>query len=136
MKAPRSLAPLAGRTLGSPDGSFVVAEWSDEGGVTDSSRLIAPLHIHRHDDEAWYVLEGRLRFRLGADEVEACAGSAVLAPRGVPHTYWNPAAEPARYLLIMPPNVFRLVEEIHQTPDRDPARMHEIFVKYDSELLA
>jgi mannose-6-phosphate isomerase-like protein (cupin superfamily) len=32
--------------------------------------------IHRRDDEAWYVLSGKLGFRLGDDEIEASPGSA------------------------------------------------------------
>src|SRR5260370_1325591 len=47
-----SIAPLlAGNILGSPNDSFVVAEWQDAGGPTDPPRLIAPRHVHHHDDE-------------------------------------------------------------------------------------
>ncbi|MGH3034751.1 MAG: cupin domain-containing protein [Gaiellaceae bacterium] len=127
--------PLAGRTLGGPDESFVIAEWTDEGGPPEPPRLIAPLHVHHRDDEAWYVLEGTLRFRVGSDEIEAPAGSAVFGARGVPHAFWNPNAEPARYLLIMTPNTFRLIEEIHALPDRDPATLRALFQKYDCEIV-
>ena len=37
----------------------VVAEWADAG-ETSRDRPIAPLHLHRSEDEAWYVLEGTL----------------------------------------------------------------------------
>jgi mannose-6-phosphate isomerase-like protein (cupin superfamily) len=127
--------PLAGRTLGDPSASFVIAEWTDEGGPPEPPRLIAPLHIHHRDDEAWYVLEGTLRFRLGEDEVEARAGTAVFGPRGVPHTFWNTTAEPARYLLIMTPNTFRLIEEIHTLSVRDPATLRALFQKYHCEIV-
>lgn len=128
-------APLLGRILGDAESSFVIAEWTDEGGPPDPPRYQAPLHLHRSEEECWYVLEGRLRFRIGDGEVEAAAGSAVLAPRGRPHTFWNPSTEPARYLLIMTPNTFRLVEEIHATADRSPETMRAIFEKYDCELV-
>jgi mannose-6-phosphate isomerase-like protein (cupin superfamily) len=68
--------PLAGLTIGRKDGTFLVAEWVDEG-ETSRERPIAPLHLHRSEDEAWYVLEGRLGFRVGEDEVEAGAGGCV-----------------------------------------------------------
>jgi mannose-6-phosphate isomerase-like protein (cupin superfamily) len=126
--------PLADRMLGDADTSFVIAEWTDPGSPPGPPRYQAPLHFHRNEDEAWYVLEGRLRFRIGDDEIEAPAGSAVLAPRGNPHTFWNPTEEPARYLLIMAPKTWSLVEEIHKTEDRSPDRMRELFEKYDSEL--
>jgi mannose-6-phosphate isomerase-like protein (cupin superfamily) len=70
------LAPLlAGKTLGTASDSFVVAEWRDVGGTFDPPRLIAPRHIHHSDDEAWYVLEGKLRVEMGDKEVEAPAGA-------------------------------------------------------------
>jgi mannose-6-phosphate isomerase-like protein (cupin superfamily) len=131
----RIAPPLAGRTLGGPDGSFVIAEWTDEGSPPGPPRLVAPLHIHHRDDEAWYVLEGTLRFQLGDDEVEAPAGSAVLGPCGVAHTFWNPNEQPARYLLVMTPNTFRLIEEIHAASDRDPATLRALYWEYNCEIV-
>ncbi|HYL37839.1 MAG TPA: cupin domain-containing protein [Bryobacteraceae bacterium] len=128
-------APLAGGLLGSADNNFVIAEWQDAGGVSERPRLIAPLHRHRHDDEAWYVREGTLRVRPGDDVVEARAGSGVLAPRGTPHTYWNPGPGRARYLLVMTSNIHRLIKAIHEMPERTPAVLRAVFEKHDSELL-
>ena len=48
--------------------------------------LDRPLHVHHEDDEAWYVLEGALRFRLGEETFEVGAGGGVLAPKG-PRTH-------------------------------------------------
>ena len=81
---------LSGNILGSPESSFVLAEWQDPGGVFDAPRFIAPVHLHRNDDEAWYVLEGVLRVRNGDEDVELRAGCGVLVRRGTPHTFWNP----------------------------------------------
>jgi len=128
-------APLAGRVLDVPGSAFVVAEWRDPGGSPDPPRLIAPPHVHHRDDEAWYVLEGALRFRLGEREVTAAAGSAVAAPRGTPHTYWNPAPEPARYLLVMTRAIFQLIEDLHALPERTPEGVRAVFARYDSELV-
>src|SRR5260370_26183885 len=100
MSSPNTLPPLAGRVIGSIDDAFVIAEWRDPGGPPGSPRLIAPPHLHRSDDEAWYGLEGALRVRVGNQQVEAPAGSAVFVPRGTPHTYWNPGPAPVRYLLV------------------------------------
>jgi len=132
---PSIAPPLAGNVLGSPNEAFVIAEWRDPGGPPGPPRFIAPLHLHRNDDEAWYVLEGTLIVRVGDKDVEARAGSAVLVPHGTPHTYWNPAAGPARYLLIMTSNIYRLIQDIHAAKDRSPAAMQALFRKYDSELL-
>src|SRR5579863_477964 len=60
--------------------------------------LAGPLHTHRHEDGCWYVVEGRFAAQVGDEVVSGGPGSLVLAPRGVPHTYWNPGDEPALYL--------------------------------------
>jgi uncharacterized cupin superfamily protein len=121
--------------LGTLDDAFVIAEWRDQGGRTDPPRLIARPHLHHNDDEAWYVLEGVLRVRVGADVVEARTGSGVFVPRGTPHTYWNTGPDPLRYLLIMTANIYRVIQDIHGMPDRSPAPLRAMFKKYDSELL-
>jgi mannose-6-phosphate isomerase-like protein (cupin superfamily) len=131
-----SVAPLLlGNILGSPSDSFVIAEWRDEGGPAGPPRLIAPRHLHHKDDEAWYVLEGTLRVQSGENEIEARAGSAVLVPRGTPHTFWNPGPHRVRYLLIMTPNIFSLIEGFHALKERTPASVQQLFRQHNSELL-
>ncbi|HST16223.1 MAG TPA: cupin domain-containing protein [Gaiellaceae bacterium] len=114
-------------------GGFVVAEWRD-GGETSAERPIAPLHVHFSDDEAWYVIEGRLGFVRGDDRVEAAAGSAVLVPRGTPHSFWNAADGETRYVIVMTPRIAALVDAVHAPGSRE--RLHELFREHDSELLA
>jgi mannose-6-phosphate isomerase-like protein (cupin superfamily) len=46
-----------------------------------------PLHVHRREDEAFYVLEGEIRFRQGEEEFVGGPGTWVWGPRGVPHTF-------------------------------------------------
>jgi mannose-6-phosphate isomerase-like protein (cupin superfamily) len=132
---PAIAPPLAGKVIGSLDDAFVIAEWRDAGAPAGPPRLIAPPHLHRKDDEAWYVVEGTLRVRVGKEEVQAIAGSAVFVPRGTPHTYWNPGPGPTRYLLVMTANIYRLIQEIHGMKERTPAALRTLFEKYDSELL-
>jgi uncharacterized cupin superfamily protein len=135
MSSPIIASPLAGQVLGTLGDAFVIAEWRDQGGRTDPPRLIAPPHLHRSDDEAWYVLEGVLGVRVGADVVEARTGAGVFVPRGTPHTYWNAGPDPLRYLLIMTANIYRLIQDTHGMPDRSSAPLRAMFKKYDSELL-
>ena len=128
-------ALAGGGRLGSADGAFVVVEWQAPDDPIGPAQPVAPLHVHHGDDEAWYVLEGALGFRLDEREVEARAGSGVFAPRGVAHTYWNAGPGPARYLLVMTPAILRLIEELHAAPLPDQEAVEAIFRKYDSELL-
>ena len=112
--------------------SFVIADWTDPG-VTSRERPIAGLHVHRSDDEAWYVLSGRLGFQVGDVTREVGAGESILVERGTPHSYWNAVAEPTRYLLVMTPRIHKLIEDLHSGERTDWGR---IFEEYDSELLA
>jgi mannose-6-phosphate isomerase-like protein (cupin superfamily) len=128
--------PLAGNILGTEDGDFVIAEWRDAGGPAEPRRLIAPLHVHHQDDEAWYVLEGELRVQRGEEIVEVRAGAGALVPRGTPHTYWNLGPGPARYLLIMTANVYALIQGIHAMKERTPEALTALFKKHDSELVS
>ncbi|MCU1316454.1 MAG: Cupin 2, conserved barrel domain protein [Candidatus Acidoferrum typicum] len=135
MHSPNIAPLLSGHVIGSVNDAFVIAEWRDPGGPPGPPRLIAPRHLRRSDDEAWYVLEGTLRVQVGKEEVEAPGGSAVFVPRGTPHTYWNPGPNPARYLLVMTSSICRLIQEIHGMNERTPAALRAVFTKYDSELL-
>ncbi len=46
------------------------------------------LHVHPYD-EVFVILEGRARFHVGDEVVEAEAGDVVFGPRGVPHRFEN-----------------------------------------------
>lgn len=136
MSTPIIVAPLAGNVLGSPGDDFVIAEWCAAGGPPGPPRWIAPRHLHHHDDEAWYVLEGTLRIQIDDKVLEARAGSGVLVPHGAIHTYWNPGTDPCRYLLIMTPRIYRLIQAIHALVDRSPPALQAVFRDHDSELIA
>ncbi|HTA41177.1 MAG TPA: cupin domain-containing protein [Bryobacteraceae bacterium] len=69
-------------------GAFAIVEHP-----IDAGRLVLP-HVHRHEDEYSYVLEGTIGARVGDREIVAGPGSYVIKPRGLMHTFWN--AGPAR----------------------------------------
>ena len=52
-----------------------------------------PKHYHPNQDERFTVLEGELRFRVGAIDRELAAGEEIEVPAGVAHQVWNPHAE-------------------------------------------
>lgn len=111
--------------------SFVIVDWTDPG--AHPGRPIAGLHLHRSDDEAWLVLQGRLGFRVGDEEREVAAGDSLLVTRGTPHSCWNPAPQPARHILVMTPRIHQLIEALHAGDRTDFAA---IFEEHDSELLS
>ena len=46
------------------------------------------LHVHPYD-ETFIVIQGRARFFVGDQVIEAVAGEVVLGPKGVPHRFEN-----------------------------------------------
>ncbi|TPE53893.1 cupin domain-containing protein [Amaricoccus solimangrovi] len=46
-----------------------------------------PLHIHRDEEEFFYLVEGRMWFRVGGEDRVIEAGQCLLGPKGVAHTY-------------------------------------------------
>jgi mannose-6-phosphate isomerase-like protein (cupin superfamily) len=132
MATERFISPLGDRELGGPENDFVIVEWRDSG--ESKWEWIAPLHVHHADDEAWYVLDGVLRFRLGEEIFEAGPGTAVLAPKGTPHAYGNARrGQSVRYLLVMTPKLRSLVRALHEPGAGEYAA---IFRAHDSELLS
>ena len=105
-----------------PEVASEAGVWADEGVETVG---------HLADDEAWYVLEGTLAFRRDDETIEAPAGSAVVVPAGVAHTYWNAGAGRARYLIVMPPRVAALIRALHEPFDD----LDALFRRFESRLV-
>jgi len=62
-----------------------------------------PPHIHRREDETFYVLEGEITFTVGGERIVAGAGTFLQAPRDIPHAFKNESASPSRMLIqVMP----------------------------------
>lgn len=63
-------------------------------------------HVHDDEDDAFYVLDGELTFVLGDEEICAPAGTFVLVPPGVVHTFLNRTPHAVRILNIHAPAGF------------------------------
>jgi quercetin dioxygenase-like cupin family protein len=65
---------------------------------------MTPLHLHRTDDEAWYLLDGEMSFFVGTDQpTRGGRGTLAFGPKGVPHTIRVESSHPARWLAICTP---------------------------------
>jgi quercetin dioxygenase-like cupin family protein len=62
-----------------------------------------PPHVHRNEDEFFYVLEGDFEIVRGDETIKAGAGTFVHVPRGVVHRFSNVAATASRILVMFTP---------------------------------
>jgi mannose-6-phosphate isomerase-like protein (cupin superfamily) len=63
-------------------------------------------HRHEDEDDAFLVLDDEMTFLLGEEELAAPAGTFVLVPPGVEHTFANRTERPVRMLNIHAPAGF------------------------------
>ena len=62
-----------------------------------------PPHLHRKEDETFYVLEGEITFQVGEEKLVAGPGAFVNMPIGNPHAFKNETDEPAKMLISFAP---------------------------------
>ncbi|MCE3287208.1 MAG: cupin protein [Gaiellaceae bacterium] len=68
--------------------------------------LDTPLHVHRDQDELFYVLEGKHVYRVGDEEYAVGPGGLVFAPRGIPHSQRRVVSGEGRQLVVTTPGGF------------------------------
>ncbi len=84
-----------------------------------------PAHVHPDRTEAFWVLDGAAEFELDGELVTAVAGSFVLVPGGVAHTFGATAAGPAHLLVLHAPALDGYFRDLAglwsgpEPPDRD-----------------
>lgn len=94
-----------------------------------------PPHVHRDEDETFYVLEGRPTFRLGDDRIVAGPGDFVNVPRGALHCFRNFSDDPVRMILTFTPaGIERFFEETleraHDLTRECPDNLAEVGARY------
>jgi quercetin dioxygenase-like cupin family protein len=119
------LGPGEGVVVGNPLGGSLTFKLrsAETGGAVAAFESVVPpgegppLHVHANEDEVWYALEGRFRFRLADLVADAPAGTLVFVPRGVVHTWQNAGDTPARLLaLVMPAGLEAFFERFAALP--------------------
>ena len=99
-----------------------------------------PLHLHRNEDETFYVVSGEVDFQINGEIVRATAGTTVYLPRNAPHSFTVVGSEPAKMLIILiPAGLERYFEELSQLPPAEPPDMEkviEISGRYGIEFLS
>jgi len=95
-----------------------------------------PRHIHPHQDEWFYVLEGEFVAEVGTERHTLRAGDSILAPRNLPHTWAFTGNGPGKLLISFTPAgkmeaFFRRVSKTNAMVTQDAA----LFREFDMELV-
>ena len=98
-----------------------------------------PLHLHRNEDETFYVVSGEVDFQINGETVRATAGTTAYLPRNAPHSFTVVGSEPAKMLIMLvPAGLEKYFEELSELPSDAPPdmkRVIEISERYGIEFL-
>jgi quercetin dioxygenase-like cupin family protein len=102
------LAPNRFLGLRNHRGHVLISSDETSGGLVLAGLEVDPKgglqpHLHRLEEEVFYVLEGHFRVTLGDEEIEALPGDFVFAPRGTVHAWSNSGDSPAYALVFIAP---------------------------------
>ena len=136
---PNSVPGLAGPAGGETNIAEILATHEQTGGTFGAWRYTAnlpggpPLHIHRAEDEFFYVVSGEFNFQLGDCITRAPAGSFVFIPKDTVHTFQSIGAEPGVLLGTVHPGGFEgLFQDL---PGADMEGVKALFKKYKMEVV-
>ncbi len=116
----------------------------DSGGTSSIFELVVPTrtgpprHVHHREDEWYYVLTGHFAFEVGDTKQTVATGSAVWAPRDIPHVWANTGTADGRMILLCQPGGFeQFFDELARAEmSKDaPAQMVQAMTKYGIEML-
>jgi len=98
------------------------------------------LHVHRVQEETFYVLEGECEWRVGDATIRATPGTFLFVPPGVPHNIANPSERPARVLMTVSPpgheHYFEALAELAANGAPDPKALAELRDRFDTDQLS
>jgi quercetin dioxygenase-like cupin family protein len=101
------------------------------------------LHVHRVQEETFYMLEGECEWHVGDQVVRATPGTYLFIPPGLPHNITNVSQKPARVLMtVSPPGHEHYFEELAKLAassapqDAKAKAIGELRARYDTDQLS
>ena len=93
------------------------------------------VHVHEHEDELVYVVDGTIEVTLGDQTMTATAGILALLPRGIAHGFTNIGDKPSRVLDVILPgkfdNYFVALHNLYDdTGNADEAKLNILAEQY------
>jgi len=105
--------------------------------VTDDSKGGPPRHLHKDQEEWFYVIDGEYIVEIGDQRYRLGPGDSILAPRGVPHAWAHVGERIGKQLLVFQPAgrmeaFFEELSEIEGAPQ--PEVMRRLFGSHGMEM--
>jgi mannose-6-phosphate isomerase-like protein (cupin superfamily) len=128
-----------GERLRFSDAEFVVRASADRTGgaftiIEEVAPLDTPLHVHKYEDELWYILEGKHVIQVGDEEFHVGPGETVFGPRDIPHAQRRVVPRTGRFLILVSPagfeGFFRELAEAERTGASMPEAYARVSDKY------
>ena len=99
------------------------------------------LHVHKVQEETFYVLEGECTWQIGEQKLVAKPGAYVFIPPGTPHNIGNASDLPARMIMtVSPPGHENYFDELSALVARsgppDAKAIAQLRGRYDTEQLS
>jgi putative ABC transport system substrate-binding protein len=136
-QAPRFPGPVGGEA----DITEILATREQTGGSVGVWRYTKvleggpPLHIHRAEDEWFYVLSGEFNFQLGDCIVHTPAGSFVFIPKDMVHTFQRIGSEPGVLLGSVHPGGFEAFFQDLPGAGPDEETVRALFKKHNMDIV-
>jgi quercetin dioxygenase-like cupin family protein len=127
--------PLAFLVTGEDTKHTCMFDWTLPAGFSTG------LHVHRVQEETFYVLEGECEWQVADELVRAKPGTYLFIPPGVAHNIGNASDKPARMLMtVSPPGHEHYFEELAKMAARgsrpDADVIAELRSRYDTVQLS
>lgn len=96
-----------------------------------------PLHMHKYQDEIFFIVQGAYLFQVGEDRHHLKTGDTIFLPRNVPHTFAQLSEKGTMFFLFQPSgqmeDFFRVMGSLTSAPA--PAQAAEMFAEHDMEVV-
>lgn len=131
--------------------TFIKATGEETGGAYGlieqraNAGMATPLHVHRAEDELWFVIDGQLSVHVGGETYTVGSGDVAFGPRNVPHAFRVDEDE-SEYLIVRNAGGESFFEAVGDPahdltlPDPHPTeeqleRLNRVLETYELELL-
>ncbi|ANL94339.1 MULTISPECIES: cupin domain-containing protein [Rhizobium] len=102
--------------------------------------FVTGVHIHRVQEETFYVLDGECVWHVGGKTIRATPGTFLFIPPGVPHNITNVSDKPARVLMTLSPpgheHYFEALATLAAQDSPDPAALADLRRRYDADQIS